>query len=106
MNILRTVVLMTALTLLLVWAGGMLGGQSGALFALIIAGVMNLGSYWFSDKIVIRMYRGREVQSGPLYEVVAELCQRRPTPSLPVAIPSTLRLLPPRASCRSSAARN
>lgn len=76
MNTLRTVMLMTLLTLVLVGAGGAIGGQSGALFALIFAGVMNLGSYWFSDKIVVKMYRGQEVQSGPLYEVVAELCQR------------------------------
>jgi len=80
MNIFRTAMLMTVLTLLLVWAGGMLGGQSGALLALIIAGVMNLGSYWFSDKIVIRMYRGKELQHGTLYEVVRELCQRNSLP--------------------------
>jgi len=76
MNTMRTVMLMTLLTLVLVGAGGAVGGQGGALFALIMAGVMNLGSYWFSDKIVIKMYRGQEVQSGTLYEVVGELCQR------------------------------
>lgn len=76
MNTLRTVMLMTLLTLVLVGAGGAIGGQSGALFALIMAGVMNLGSYWFSDKIVVKMYRGQQVESGPLYEVVAELCRR------------------------------
>ncbi|MCD4688988.1 MAG: zinc metalloprotease HtpX [Desulfuromonadaceae bacterium] len=80
MNILRTAILMSVMTLLLVWAGGMLGGQSGALMALIYAGVMNLGSYWFSHKIVIRMYRGREVQHGALFEVVKELCQRNSLP--------------------------
>jgi heat shock protein HtpX len=80
MNTLRTVFLMTVLTLLLVWAGGMLGGRGGALFALIMAGVMNLGSYWFSDKIVIAMYRGRQVSDGPLYQVVSELCQRNNLP--------------------------
>jgi heat shock protein HtpX len=80
MNILRTFILMTLLTLVLVWAGAALGGQSGALFALIMAGVMNLGSYWFSDKIVIKMYRGQEVTSGTLYEVVQELCQRNNLP--------------------------
>ena len=37
---------------------------------------MNFGSYWFSDKIVIKMYRAREVESGTLYEVVKELCLR------------------------------
>lgn len=76
MNTLRTVFLMSLLTVLLVMAGGAIGGQGGATFALIMAAVMNLGSYWFSDKVVIKMYRGTEVQSGPLYEVVAELCQR------------------------------
>lgn len=76
MNILRTIMLMTVLTMVLVFAGGALGGQSGALLALIIAGVMNLGSYWFSDKVVVKMYRGKEVNSGELYAVVAELCQR------------------------------
>ncbi len=76
MNMLRTVMLMTLLTVVLVFAGGALGGQSGALIALIIAAVMNLGSYWFSDKVVIKMYRGEETQSGELYEVVSELCQQ------------------------------
>ncbi|MBE9486769.1 MAG: zinc metalloprotease HtpX [Chloroflexi bacterium] len=80
MNTLRTVMLMTLLTLVLVGAGGIIGGQGGALFALILAGVMNLGSYWFSDKIVIKMYHGEEVQSGPLHEAVAELCMRNNLP--------------------------
>lgn len=93
MNTLRTVALMTVLTLLLVWAGGMMGGRGGALFALIIAAVMNLGSYWFSDKIVITMYRGREVNSGPLFSVVQELCLRNALPMpkvyiLPQATPN------------------
>lgn len=76
MNTMRTVMLMTLLTLVLVGAGGALGGQAGALFALIMAAVMNLGSYWFSDKIVIKMYKGEEVQSGTLFEVVTEICQQ------------------------------
>ncbi len=80
MNTLRTVFLMTLLTLVLVWAGGALGGKGGALIALIMAGVMNFGSYWFSDKVVIKMYRGQEVSSGPLFEVVSELCQRNSLP--------------------------
>lgn len=80
MNILRTVMLMTVLTLLLVWAGGMMGGRGGALFALVMAAVMNLGSYWFSDKIVIAMYRGREVTSGQLFTVVQQLCLRNDLP--------------------------
>ncbi len=80
MNTLKTVLLMTLMTLLLVALGGAIGGQGGATFALVMAGMMNFGSYWFSDRIVIAMYRGREVNSGPLYEVVAELCQRNGLP--------------------------
>lgn len=84
MNTLRTIILLTALTLGLVFIGGMIGGQQGALFALIIAGAINMGSYWFSDKIVIKMYRGRQVTSGPLFDVVAEICQanRLPMPKV------------------------
>ncbi len=80
MNTAKTVMLMTLLTLVLVFLGGALGGQGGALFALVMAAVMNLGSYWFSDKIVVKMYRGEEVLNGTLYEVVAELCQRNQLP--------------------------
>jgi len=80
MNTLRTIILLTVLTLGLVFVGGLIGGQQGALFALVMAGVMNLGSYWFSDKIVIKMYRGQQVTSGPLFEVVAELCQQNRLP--------------------------
>ena len=93
MNTLRTFFLLTVLTLGLVAVGGIIGGQGGALIALILAGVMNLGSYWFSDKIVIKMYRGEQVSSGPLYEVVAEICQRNQLPMprvylLPQATPN------------------
>jgi len=93
MNTLRTFFLLTVLTLGLVAVGGIIGGQGGALIALILAGVMNLGSYWFSDKIVIKMYRGEQVTSGPLYEVVAEICQRNQLPMprvylLPQATPN------------------
>ncbi len=76
LNNVKTVGLMALLTILLMVIGGALGGTGGAIFALIIAGVMNIGSYWFSDKVVIRMYKGHEVSSGPLYEVVQELCKR------------------------------
>jgi len=75
MNTFKTALLITALTLGLVFLGGLIGGQSGAMVALVLAGVANLGSYWFSDKIVIKMYRGGEVTSGELYDVVTEICQ-------------------------------
>ena len=80
MNTLRTALLMIFLTLVLVAAGAAIGGRGGATIALVMAGVMNFGSYWFSDKVVIRMYRGQEVHSGVLHEVVAELCQRNQLP--------------------------
>ena len=80
MNTLRTVILLTVLTLGLVFVGGLIGGQSGALFALIMAGVINMGSYWFSDKIVIKMYRGNQVTSGPLFNIVTEICQANQLP--------------------------
>jgi len=80
MNTLRTVVLLSVLTLGLVFIGGMIGGQQGALIALILAGVMNMGSYWFSDKIVIKMYRGSEVTNGQLFDVVTEICQTNQLP--------------------------
>ena len=51
-----------------------------AILILILAGVMNMGSYWFSDKIVIKMYRGSEVTSGQLFDVVAEICQTNQLP--------------------------
>ena len=61
MNALRTTFLMALLTVLLVMAGGAIGGKSGMTFALLMAGVMNFVSYWFSDKIVLAMYSAKEV---------------------------------------------
>lgn len=62
MNGLKTMVLMVTLSLMLVAVGAMLGGKSGMTYALIMAFVMNFISYWFSDKIVLKMYGAREVQ--------------------------------------------
>ena len=61
MNTLRTTFLMALLTVLLVLAGGAIGGRSGMTFALVMAGVMNFVSYWFSDKIVLAMYGAQQV---------------------------------------------
>ncbi len=76
MNALRTTFLMALLTVLLVLAGGAIGGRSGMTFALVMAAAMNLGSYWFSDKIVLRMYRAKEVteaESPEFYGIVRQL---------------------------------
>jgi len=60
MNALKTTFLMAILTVILVMAGGAIGGRNGMAFALVMAGVMNFVSYWFSDKIVLAMYGARE----------------------------------------------
>jgi heat shock protein HtpX len=83
MNGLRTTILLALLTAILVWAGGMMGGQQGAVIAFVIAGVMNFISYWYSDKIVIKMYGGTEVtmQDDPeLYGLVQDIAQRARLP--------------------------
>lgn len=76
MNMLRTTVLMALLTGLLVMAGGAIGGRSGMTFALVMAGVMNFVSYWFSDRIVLAMYGAHEVtevEQPGLYSMVRQL---------------------------------
>ncbi|MBP2675231.1 MAG: htpX [Deltaproteobacteria bacterium] len=60
-NTLKTTFLLALLTVLFVLVGKAIGGQSGMVFAFGLAVVMNVGSYWFSDKIVLRMYGAREV---------------------------------------------
>lgn len=83
MNQIKTVILLTALAALLIGIGGYLGGKNGATIALVIALVMNVGSYWFSDKIVLSMYHAQEVtpQEAPdLYNLVGQLAQQAGLP--------------------------
>ncbi len=82
-NLVKTGVLLAALTMLLVLIGGALGGQHGMLLAFVMAMVMNLGSYWFSDKIVLAMYGARpvdEAQAPGLYRIVRTLATRASIP--------------------------
>lgn len=80
-NTLKTTFLLAALSGLLLLIGEMLGGAQGLLIAFGFAVVMNFTSYWFSDKIVLRMYRAQEVgPSHALYAIVAELAQRAGLP--------------------------
>jgi heat shock protein HtpX len=75
-NTLRTTFLLGLLTALIVWVGKLFGGQNGMMIALIFAAAMNLGSYWFSDKIVLAMYRAQpldESQNPELYSMVRDL---------------------------------
>ena len=83
MNTIKTMTLLVTLTLVLVWAGGALGGRQGMTFALIFALGINFVSYWFSDKIVLRMYRAKEVsetQAPELYAMVRMLSQKAELP--------------------------
>ena len=83
MNTAKTVLLMGVLTVLLVLMGSLLGGRGGMMIAFLIAIAMNFGSYWFSDKIVLRMYHGRELaqQDNPsLFQMVQELAGRAGLP--------------------------
>ncbi len=77
----KTVLLLGALSGLLLVIGELLGGANGLVFAFILAAGMNFASYWFSDKIVLRMYRAQEVGSGhPLFRIVERLTQRANLP--------------------------
>ncbi|MHB9155436.1 MAG: zinc metalloprotease HtpX, partial [Endomicrobiales bacterium] len=69
MNVFKTSLLMIGLTLLLVWVGGLVGGKGGMMLAFAMAGVMNFVSYWFSDKIVLMMYRAKEVKENEMPEL-------------------------------------
>jgi len=83
MNTMKTFLLMGLLTVLLVFVGNLLGGQSGMLMAFMFALAMNFGTYWFSDKIVLRMYRAQEVSRADnprLFDLVEELAGRAGLP--------------------------
>ena len=83
MNLVKTVGLMVGLTALLVLIGGAVGGRHGMVVALGLATVMNLFSYWFSDKIVLAMYRAKEADEATapaLYRVVRRLAEKAGMP--------------------------
>jgi heat shock protein HtpX len=81
MNVFKTTVLLGAMTGLLLMIGELIGGGQGLIFGFVLAVVMNFGSYWFSDKIVLRMYSATEVGPGHrLYESVTRLAQRAGLP--------------------------
>jgi heat shock protein HtpX len=83
MNGFRTTILLAALTALVVWIGQMFGGANGAVIALVFAGAMNFFSYWFSDKIVLKMYGAQEISANDdpeLYGIVRDLTARAGLP--------------------------
>jgi len=82
-NQFKTTVLLAALTVLIVLIGRMFGGNQGMMIAFIFAMLMNFGSYWFSDKIVLAMYRAKELTSSEapeIHQMVAELAQNAGLP--------------------------
>lgn len=83
MNRFKTAVLLTALTLLMVALGNALGGRGGMMIAFMIACGMNIFSYWFSDKIVLRMYGAQEISehdNPTFYGIVRRLASKAGMP--------------------------
>lgn len=83
MNNVKTLLLLVTLTLILIWAGASLGGKQGMTVAFIFALGMNFFAYWFSDKIVLGMYRARKVtesEAPELYGIVRRLAQKAEMP--------------------------
>ena len=82
-NLMKTAILMAAITALFMALGSVLGGRQGMMIALLVALGMNFFSYWFSDKMVLKMYNAQEVDenSAPqFYRMVRELAQRAQLP--------------------------
>ncbi len=83
MNYMKTAFLMVLLTMLLVWGGAALGGKQGMTIALVMAFLMNFITYFFSDKIVLKMYRAQQVteaEAPVLYRIVRNLAQKAGMP--------------------------
>jgi len=83
MNNIKTLFLLVTLTLILIWAGAAMGGKQGMTIAFIFALGMNLFAYWFSDKIVLKMYRAKEdteSEAPDLYRIVRRLAQKAEIP--------------------------
>jgi heat shock protein HtpX len=82
-NQIRTTLLLAAMTALIVFIGQALGGRQGMIIALVLAAGMNFFSYWYSDKLVLKMYSAQEVtpqQAPDLYRMVERLAQRAQLP--------------------------
>ncbi|EEB32911.1 M48 family metalloprotease, partial [Desulfovibrio piger] len=72
----KTVLLLALLSAIIIGLGGIMGGRTGIIIAFVIAMIMNVGSYWYSDKIVLSMYQARELsedEAPMLHRMVAEL---------------------------------
>jgi heat shock protein HtpX len=90
-NSIKTVLLLGTLSALLLAIGDLLGGSNGLVIAFVMAVLMNLGSYWFSDKIVLRMYGAQPVgPEHPLSQIVARLAQQAGLPMPKVYVIPTM----------------
>lgn len=91
-NAVKTTMLLGLLTGLLLWAGDAIAGPNGLIVALVFAAVMNFGTYWFSDRIVLRMYGAREVDEADAPELIAMVRELAAAAQIPMpkvyAIPS------------------
>jgi heat shock protein HtpX len=82
-NQIRTTLLLAAMTALILFIGQLLGGRQGMIIALVLAAGMNFFSYWYSDKLVLKMYRAQEIspqQAPDLYRMVERLARRAQLP--------------------------
>ncbi|MBI5598470.1 MAG: zinc metalloprotease HtpX [Deltaproteobacteria bacterium] len=84
MNYFKTVILLAALAALFVFIGERLGGRQGAITGLAFAGIMNFGAYWFSDRIVLAMYRAKEVTEAEAPEFFSIVRRLATMASLPM----------------------
>lgn len=97
-NQFKTVILLGALTGILLWVGNLIGGPQGLTIALVFSIIMNFGAYWFSDKLVLAIYRAKEVKESDapkLYKIVKEVVQLANIPMpkvyiLPTQTPNAL----------------
>lgn len=83
MNSIKSVLLLGALTGLLMFIGGLFGGKGGVMIAFLFAMVMNFGAYWFSDKLILKMYKAQEVterQAPEVHALVRDLAMRASMP--------------------------
>jgi len=83
MNGLKVTIMMLGLMLIFMWVGYLVGGQSGMILAFVIAAVMNFFAYWFSDKMVLKMYKAREVTEADhprLYRIVKRVATQAMIP--------------------------
>ena len=79
MNYIKTTILLVLLAALFIWVGGMIGGRDGMITAFIFAMVINFASYWFSDKLVLAMYRAQPLEENTapeIYQIVRELAKK------------------------------